>query len=106
MRAALFLFVAAAGGAASAAPGASPAYDSAFAGYQAWREPVTRLAGCDTVAPPKPADPHAGHAMHRPAPAKAEDPHAGHAMHQPAPAAQPADPHAGHEHHRHRQQEE
>lgn len=115
MRSALFTLMLLAG-AASAAPqqAATSAYDSAFAGYQPFREPALKLAGRDTVKPADPhaghgahgshdapaADPHAGHAMHRPAP-KADDPHAGHAMQQPA--AKPADPHAGHEGHEHHQ---
>ena len=90
MRTALSILMAVSG----AASAANPAYDSAFAGYQAYREPVVRLAGRDTVTPPKAADPHAGHAMH-----------------QPAPAAKPAQPaghegHEGHEHHGHHQQKQ
>lgn len=100
MRAALYILVAAASGAACAA---EPGYDSAFAGYQAYREPVVRLAGRDKVAPPKAADPHAGHAMHH-----GEDPHAGH---HPAPAKAedppaPSPGHEGHEHHQHHQQKQ
>jgi len=83
---------------------AAPAYDSAFRHYQPFREPVVRLAGRDTVKPAtKPADPHAGHAMHDAAPAAKLDPHAGHAGHQPAAKKPkpPPQPTEGHEHHDH-----
>lgn len=109
MRSALFTLMLLAG-AASAAPqqAATPAYDSAFAGYQPFREPALKLAGRDTV---KPADPPAGHGMqhggHGSHGAPAADPHAGHAGHaMPQPAAKPADPHAGHEGHEHHQHKE
>lgn len=87
-------------------PPASPAYDSAFAGYRSYREPQAASwketneqlrkrpgpmahmgnmehMGHETGAAPKVADPHAGHDMSKmdrhPAPAKGQaDPQHGH----------------------------
>ena len=89
------------------APAAAPAYDSAFASYQAYKEPEVadwKQTNATIAAVPSghgahmsgmgsEADPHAGHNMGGDAKAKA-DPHAGHDMSAmtAAPAAKPAKP--------------
>lgn len=90
------------------APAAAPAYDSAFASYQAYKEPEVadwKQTNATIAAVPSghgahmsgmdgEADPHAGHNMGGDAKAEA-DPHAGHNMGGDAKAE--ADPHAGHD---------
>ncbi|NHZ34514.1 hypothetical protein [Massilia rubra] len=90
------------------APAASPAYDSAFAGYRAYREPQA-ASWKDTneqLLKRSGQMGQMGHMNHdmgaakKPDAPKLDDPHAGHDMSGMKKSAQPAkaDPHQNHQH--------